>query len=575
MSSRLPGVISTVSVNPLLTSGITSIRKPIILGVGDIKVLVENEKVIRGSAIGGADRLTDAIYGTSDAERLANIIRIGNSPNSSDYIRTHEYIVTTATSGAEAGIPKIDWSPGPEDSTDEPAVGGEYYVTYYKDISNFDLAEYTSPFDVKQAHGSEVMNDSYTYSVVTSAASGSSAYTTFTWSVPTTNFSISSASDWTVTFVSGENTGVTRTLQSYSSGTFTVSAPFPNVIQAYSSSYAGDIFLIQNAESPVVNTLTAGSLLALQNGAQSVIVGQLDSSGFSSPIIPSASEYNTALNTHLETLKTYLDVPYYLVGMIPDNSTTITTNADANTYINSPIWNHCKLMSAPENKGERTTIAGFLAGTIKSNFKSYATTYFSTRMIVVAPGDVEYNNVAGKTVNGSLAAAALAGKVCSYTRVSQSVLNETLTGIDLAANFYNPIEQRDLTGAGVTFLLSNFGIIRIIAGKTTDTSTADTEDIAVVAIADYTKKVTREELNNTFISPAGSTPINNRLLNAMVGKMRSIFDRLVLEQVLEAYKPESITARQDITEPRLVRVTGSIKPLYSLWWVDVFMDFYV
>lgn len=566
-STRLPGVISSVQVNQTLGTPTTAIRKPIILGVGDVKVLVENEKVVRGSVAGGSDSLAGTIFGASDTVRLAAILRIGNSPNSADYTKTSNYIVTTTSD-----ITRVDWSPGsevqyPDAGYDEPAVGQEYYITYYKTLENFDLVEYYGETDIKAAHGDSVMSASKQYATVTAVSTGAPK-TTFEWK--NTDSVATPVTDWTISFTTGSNAGLTRTVSTYTpggtatDGTFVVSVAFPNDIAV------GDIFLAQDS-TPVVNTLTAGALLALRNGASSVIVGQLDNTGWTDTIAPSASQYTTALNVHLESLKTYLDVPYFIVPMLPHNSTSFTTNTIVNSNAVSPVWNHCKLMSTPENKGERTCVAGYLAASTKANFKSYATSFFSTRAIVTAPGDIAFTDVLGVTVNGSLSAAALAGRICSYARISQSVLRESLSGIDVAANFYNPIEQRDLTSSGVTFLVSDFGIVRIIAGKTTDTASADTEDIAVVAIADYVKKATREELDATFIG----SPINDRLLNAIRGKLFTTFDRLVGDQILETYKKESITVRQDLGEPRLIKVTGSIRPQYSLWFLDLSFDFYV
>lgn len=545
MSSRLPGVISTVSVNPLLTAGITSVRKPIIFGVGDVKVLIENERLIKG-AVDGSDSVLNTVHGSSIAYQLANVIRVGNAPNSADYEKTNDYTIN--------GSGEIDWT----SAVSEPTTGQEYYITYYKTLTNFGLTEYTSEGEIKSAHGDIVMSSTKQFATITAVASGSED-TNFSWG---NEEAVDTPTDWTITFASGPNTNIVRSVTAYSTGEFTVSPAFPNVAAI------GDIFLIENG-TPIANTVTIGGLLSLRNGAQSTIVGQLDNSGFTNSIAPSGSEYSAALNTHLETLKSDIEMPYYLVPMLPDNSVTFATNSEAQSNAINPVWNHCKLMSAPENKGERTCVAGFLAATSVANFKSYGSSYFSQRAIIVAPGDLEFTEISGKTINGSLGAAALAGKVCSITRVSQSILNEALVGISVATNFYNSVQQRDLTSKGITFIISDAGVPKVIAGKTTDITSADTEDIAVVAVADYTKKVTREELANTFIG----APINSRLVGAMGGKMSSIFERLIQEQILDTYK--DITVKQDATEPRLMQVTASIKPVYSLWWVSINMDFYV
>ena len=257
--------------------------------------------------------------------------------------------------------------------------------------------------------------------------------------------------------------------------------------------------------------------------------------------------------------------------MLHDNATTFTTNSAAQTSAINPTWDHCKLMSAPENKGERSCVSGFLSAvTTADNFKAYGAAYFSQRMIIVAPGDLAFSDVSTRTLNGSIGAAAWAGRYCSKLDF-RSMLGESLTGIIIKTNFYNPIQQRDLTAKGISFLISDSGIVKVVASKTTDITSADTEDVAVVSIADHVKKVTREEVGNTFTGQ----PINQRLVGAVGGKMSSIFERLILEQVIETYKADSITVRQNLSEPRLLEVTASIKPLYSLWWSSIDMSFYV
>lgn len=543
MGDRLPGSISTITTNPLLTAGISSIRKPVIFGVGDVKVLIENERVVRGA--GASDELTSVAYGSTTAYQLANVIMVGNSHNSADYLKTTDYAVN--------GSDEIDWT----GAATEPVAGSEYYITYYKTISNFTAVNYTSEGAIKSAHGGTVFSAAKQFATVTTGSSGD----TLDWANSET---ITTPTDWTIRFTSGPNTNITRSVSVYSTGQFTISPNFPNAISV------GEIFEVEHT-TPTVNMLTVGSLLALRNGSQSVIVGQLDNTSFTDTLAPSGSEYGTALNTHLVAFQTTSDLPYYVVPMLPNNSTTFATNSVAQTNAINLVWNHCKLMSTPENKGERTCVAGFLPTTTIANFKSYGSAYFSERMIITAPSDLEFNEVTGQTLNGSLGAAAMAGKICSKAQVSQSILNEDLVGITVATNFYNTIEQRELTAKGISFIVSEAGVIKVIAGKTTDVTSADTEDIAVVAIADYVKKVTREQLAATFTGK----PITNRLKGAMGGKLSSIFESLVYEEVLSAYDPASITVEADASEPRKINVTASISPQYTLWFTDISMAFYI
>ena len=545
MSDRLPGAIADVAVNPLLSAGTTSTRKPIILGVGDVKVLVSNERIIRG--VTDSDSTTNTVYGSTSSYQQANIIKIGNTKNSADYTKTTDYTIN--------GSGDVDWTA----AASEPAAGAEYFVTYYKTIANFDIIQYISENAIKSAHGDTYFSATKQFATTTAVASGSPT-TTFSWG---NDEAIDTPADWTIKFTSGLNTGLTRAVSGYSTGEFTVSPSFPSNVTV------DDIFLVEN-NSPTVNMLTAGSIVALRNGAQAIKAAQLDNTAFTNTITPSGSEYSTALNTHLEALKSDVDIPYFLVPMLPHNSVTFATNADAQSNAINPVWNHCKLMSDPENKGERSCVAGFLSGTAIADFKAFGPAYFSTRFITIAPGDLEFTDAAGQTLNGSIGAAAWAGKYCSKTDFT-SLLNEGLVGVTIATNFYNPIQQRELTGKGVSFLISDAGITKVIASKTTNTTSADTEDPAVVSIADYLKKTTRESLANTFVGK----PINDNFLGAVSGKMSRIFEQAIYDEVISAYNPASITVQQNASEPRLIEVTGSVTPQYTNWWIDINMEFFI
>lgn len=628
-SNRLPGAISEVFVNQTLSAGTVATRKAIVLGVGDVKTLVLNEKHTRGSIAGGKDTITNTLYDSSA------IVMVGNSPNSSNWTRTTHWIVDTINNSLSwesgADIPgnstitqygsvatgdsssvftvatPSNWSAvsgyyvggsititNPDSSNygvtktisayngagqftvnpafannilvgatilmaiepDEPAAGSDYYITYYKKLENTEITEYSSEGSVKVAYGDSVMSTSKQYAPITAVVSSA----IFSWG--NTDTITSPQSNWTIRFTSGANTGLSRTVSTYSGGQFTVSVAFPYTITV------GDVFLIENAITPVVNTLTEGALIALRNGASSVTVAPLANTSWGNKIAPTAAEYKTSLDTHLETLKGYNEVPYFMVPMLPDNATTFTTNANVNTYVAVPVWDHCKLMSTPENKGERTMIIGYLSGTAKTSFKSIAPTFFSTRAIVMAPGDIGTTSVAGHTVNGSLLAAAWTGRYCSKTDF-RSMLGESLSGITIEASFYNTFDQRELRGTGNTFAIDSNGIVRVVASITTDTTSADTEDPAVVSIADYVKKSTREELGNTFIN----SPTNDRTMTAIKGKVNTIFSRMISEGVIETFKDVSV--KQNLGEPRLIEVTGSVKPLYSIWYIDAGFSFYV
>ncbi len=546
MSSRIPGAIAkTVPAAGLITGGFGT-RKPVILGVGDVKVLVEDEKIIRGITAGGTDVLSGALFDAT------SVVKIGNSPGSTDWTEVTHYTV-------DLGNNQIDWASGND-------VPGASTIVVYDTVQTGDT--------------------SAPYTTFTGASTELSA---------TDGYYVSGSA--TVTNTDSSNYGLSRTISGYTGATKEfVTASWPNALnvadtvvvtlepdepaagQEYYVTYyktlsnfsiteytaEDDIRAahggneLSNSTSDVIspNKLTIGSLVALRNGAQSVLVGQLDNTSWGNKYSPTESEFNASLNTILEELKTQLDFKLFIVPMS-------TWDSAANN-----VWNHSKLQSAPENKGERVCVRGFSRGTAASAIKTAATAYGSTRMIAVAPPETRFSDLLDAEFGGELAAAAIAGKRCTFERVAQSITGEELANVTIESTYATPI-IRDLLGAGACVLDQKAGILSIIHDKSTNVSTADTEENAIVDTGDYLRRQTRETVYNIHKGSA----IDDQLLGSVASTMRGIFEREVDNTNIVDYK--EIVIVQDSSEPRLVKVNAKIKYAYPLNWIDITMAAYV
>lgn len=545
MSNRIPGAISTVvSAAGLITAG-NGVRKPVILGVGDVKALVTDEKVIRGTTAGGKDVLASTLFGST-------VVRVGNSPGSSDWALTTNFIV-------DAGTNSIDWSPGAD-------IPGSTPIVQYGIVS--DSSSLTTFFTVTNTGAWSAVDNYYV---------GATA---------------------TITNPDSSNYGLSETVTVYTAATraFTVGAGFPNPIlvndtilitlqpdepasgQEYYVTYYkaldnftlteytsesdikaahGDITLSNSTDTTTApNKLTIGAFLSLRNGSESVIVGQLDNTSWGDKYNPTESEFNASLNVQLNELKNQIDFKLYVIPM-----TNFSTSI-------SYVWNHCKLMSAPENKGERTCIAGLARGTSVATFSSTAQAYASTRLILVAPSELRFSDLITVPLAGDVAAAALSGLRVNTTRVSQAMTGQALTGISVET-IYAPSQTRDLLGSGLLVLQSKAGVVSIVHDKSTNTSTPDTEENAIVELADYLKRITRETLYNVY----KGAPITKLLPSAMGTTLAKLFEKEITNVNVVEYKDISI--KQDTSDPRLVLVNAKVKPVYSLTFIDITLQFYV
>jgi hypothetical protein len=549
MSNRIPGAIATVvSAAGLITAG-NGVRKPVILGVGDVKALVTDEKVIRGNTPGTKDVLSNDLFDVN------SVVKVGNSPGSTDWALTTQYVVDDANNA-------IDWSPGPD-------IAGTTPITVYGTIVAAVPSDSTASHIVVNNSGGQfnTLTNFYVGATVTVTNPDSSNYglsETVTASVidNTTNLKFTLG----VAFANPLLVGATILL--------TLQPDEPAAGQEYYVTYYkilnnftlteytsesdikanhGDILM---SDGITTNKLTIGAFLSLRNGSPSVIVGQLDNTTWTNKYTPLESEFNVSLNLQLTSLKNMVDFKLYVIPM--------TNFSSSINY----VWNHCKLLSAPENKGERTCIAGLARGTTIPTFTSTASAYGSTRLILIAPSEIRFSDLTAVPLAGDVAAAAFSGLRVNTPRVSQAMTGQALTGISVETT-YAPSQERDLLGAGLAVLVSKAGVVSILHDKSTDVSTPDTEENAIVEVADYLKRITRETLYTVY----KGAPITKLLPSAMGTTLAKLFEKEITNVNVVEYKEISI--QQDTNDPRLILVNAKVKPIYSLTFIDITLQFYI
>lgn len=545
MSERIPGAEASTVLNSSLAGLGGNTRKPLIIGVGDILVPIEVEKVKRGTTAGGKDVLAYTLYDSS------SILKVGNSPSATDWSQTAHWVVDTVTNS-------ISWESG-------AGIGGDVAITKYGVVATIPD---TSSFTVTDT-GWSAVNSYYNTATATVTNPDSSNYGT---TKTVTNY-VAATRKFFV------DTAFAHPILTSDTILITLQPDEPAANQEYYVSYKKKLntFTIQeyNTEADVKaihgditlsngspNYLTIGALLALRNGAASVMVGQLDYTAWGNKLSPTSSEFNASLSTTLEAAKLLVDNKLYIAPMTTESSAIAS------------VWGHCKVMSSPDNKGERTCVSGMVRGTkIGSStedftFVKQGMTYSSTRMILVAPSDCRFNDISSVQLDGSIAAAAYAGKRCFPSRVTQPISGESLTGITVETT-YSASQQRTLLGAGIAVILNKAGIPIIIHDKSTNTATADTEENAIVELADYLNRNLRDTLWNIY----KNAPIDSNLPGSMAATMSSIFEREILNVNITEYK--DINVQQSTSEPRLMLVNSKVRPVYAVTWITIQTTFFI
>jgi len=315
-----------------------------------------------------------------------------------------------------------------------------------------------------------------------------------------------------------------------------------------------DVRAFYGEEDLVTGMMTIAANLALENGAPAVMCAQVSGS--------SDADWLTAI----EKLKKKKNVAY----VIPvSNSSTIQNYA----------FNHCLLESQPLIGHERECILGMSSSASIDDHITKANALASIRVILVFPSeDVTRGSL---TLDGSYVAAAVAGAITGQDKVVSPVTGKTLVGFAIPDEAYEPYDMNRLGANGVLVCYGEAGVIKVRHAVTTDPSSATTAEISVVASDDYTKRITRTQLDSMFINKG--IVIGPTTPGAVEETVKAIWNSLVRNGYIYAYgtKTDPLTGEVpvkaviDPSDPRQINVTGSVRFLYPLNYIKVTYFIYI
>lgn len=307
-----------------------------------------------------------------------------------------------------------------------------------------------------------------------------------------------------------------------------------------------------------INDVSVGGSLVLNAGGAGVIIAQLNLSAATDPDNPSVTELENAFISMRDALNKITD---YKLFLVPMSSGTLNTTTAASIF-----FNHAVLASQPENKQERTVLAALPMGTTYTGAANFAQSYAHERMVVPYAVDATVGVVGHSgSYDMRFYNAALAGKLCSVP-IGRNISDEIIPNITVDDNL-NPKEYKFLVQRGVSPVKVRGDVVRNVMSITTDTTSALTEDLGVQDVKDYVKKYWREGLWAVY----KNAPITNELIGQIRFSSESILNYLISQRIVAEYKNVSVS--QSSTEPRLINVTGSIKPAFGLQWMDVTFTF--
>ena len=244
---------------------------------------------------------------------------------------------------------------------------------------------------------------------------------------------------------------------------------------------------------------------------------------------------------------------------------------------------HCEIESNPDIGHERECIIGADSTiTTVQDFVDKADALDNKRVILVAPDvNVTRTSSAGTalTLGGEYIAAALSGLITGQDKIIKPVTGKQIVGFTIPDDQYEPYDMNRMATAGVCVIYAKSGVTKVRHAITSDTSNADNREISVVAADDLVRRITRNALTEAYIGKgiviSESTPA------AVAATVKAIWNSLVRDGLIASYGSKNdpttgevaITASQDPNEPTRINVTGSVKFLYPLNYINV--DFYI
>jgi len=328
-------------------------------------------------------------------------------------------------------------------------------------------------------------------------------------------------------------------------------------------------------EESLTNPLAIACNLGLENGSPAVIAVQISGSG-------TPAQFKTSLDLLKKVLNIEFVIPIYL------GSASSGSYATVDAYVK----NHCIEMSIPTKGKERECILGRNALSSTStdadqtnDHANYSTAISHKYVTLAGPANGVARASSNLTLNGRFCAAAIAGSRCGQEKVIYPIHGKTILGLTITDDQYDDYYMDRFGANNVSLIVSHMGVVTARDDITTDGTSADTQEPAIVSTDGWIRKGTRDSLYDRFIKSKGNKAVvvTSDTPSDVESAVASIWSSYVKDGYIYAYGKtndpstgeKKISATQDSTEPRKIKVTGSIKYLYGLKWIDVTFYTYV
>jgi len=340
-----------------------------------------------------------------------------------------------------------------------------------------------------------------------------------------------------------------------------------------------DLQLAHGGES-AENLVSVAGALAFANGAPAVGIIQLDfgeanplpGDGFSSL---SESDWTTAFETAIEKLdEVPLEQCRIVVPVLP--TTSVITESFYHTNIVLPTITSVRNASTSTEARWRVALFGVLTASDKSamltsaqslaNFVRNVGSPETRRFTVIAPDVITRSVKQGYTsttltLNGTLLAAAAAGKICGLDKASKTITNQIVSGLTLERTISKQ-DRITLGGNGVTVFYTRDSLVYCNHWITTDLTAAETQEGNITEVEDFVKQYCLNLLSDQFVGRL----ISSTTLSEVSAYVDVMLTTLTSRGIIRGFENVDVSTSDD---PRTIAVSFSLLPLWPANWIDV------
>ena len=318
----------------------------------------------------------------------------------------------------------------------------------------------------------------------------------------------------------------------------------------------------------VSNGVTLAAQLAMQNGAEEVIISQVESDtnqGFKDAIDKLANVDENIISVDIIVP---LTTDYEVIQHLSDH-VTLYSSDEYCLY-------RMGYVGASKDEPIDSDAQDYEGDKLGSIQKTMAMK--NERMVYVVPGTVQktvINPVTGysvvRTLPAPYAAAAVAG-LAMRNDLAEPLTNKIVYGIDSLGTIYQEVDANKLANAGCLVLKQDKNEIRVRHGITTfyefqTFNDVHSNEITFIQIKDRVISLCRSELGRKYVG----NKLKTSILNDIEYTLTQLLNTLAAAETIIGYEGVSVT--RDIDNPMQVNIKFFIEAVYPLNFLEVEFGF--